>query len=100
MNLKRGTNTKAEILALLEGRTEEGLAKVYEFIKDVDEREPIKFLYPSDADVAEDLNERAVEARAMLATMRDIGATLRGLAQGKIRIQRPLPLCRCDFAFF
>ena len=63
------------------------LARVYEFIKDMDERELIKFLYPSDADFAEDLNERAVEARAMLANMRDIESTLRGLAQGKIRIQ-------------
>ena len=53
----------------------------------MDERELIEFLYASDADFAEDLNERAFEARTMLANMRDIEATLRGLAQGKIRIQ-------------
>jgi hypothetical protein len=87
MNMKRGMNTRAEILTLLEGRSEEGLAKVYQFIQDMDELELIEFLYPSDADFAEELNERAIEARAMLENLRDMEATLRDLDQGKIRIQ-------------
>jgi hypothetical protein len=85
--MKRGLNTKAEILALLEGRSEEDLAKVHQFIQDMDDLELIEILYPSDADFAEDLNERAIEGRAMLANLKDIEATLWGLAQGKIRIQ-------------
>jgi hypothetical protein len=85
--MEKGTNTKAEILALLEGRSEEDLAKIHQFIHDLDELEHIEFLYPSDPDFAEELTERDAEARAMLENLRDMEATLRDLDQGKIRIQ-------------
>ena len=41
-------NTKGEIIALLEGRTQESLENVRQFILDVDERDFMEFLYPSD----------------------------------------------------
>ena len=85
--MQKGTNTKAEIISLLEHRSQEGLEKIHQFILDLDELEYIEFLYPSDPDFAEELDERAAEARAMLENLRDIEATLRGLDSGKIRIQ-------------
>ena len=85
--MKTGTNTKTEILALLEGRTEGFLAKVRQFILDMDELEYTDLLYPLDPDFAQELDERAAEARAMLENLRDIEATLRGLDSGKIKIQ-------------
>ena len=59
----QGTNTKAEIIALLEGRPEEFLGKIHQFIVDLDELEHIEFLYPSDPDFAQELDERAAEAQ-------------------------------------
>ena len=85
--MQKGTNTKAEIISLLERRSQEGLEKIHQFILDLDELEYIDFLYPSDPDFAQELDERAAEAQAMLENLRDIEATLRGLDSGKIRIQ-------------
>ena len=83
----QGTNTNAEIIALLEGRTEEFLGKIRQFILDLDELEYIDFLYPLDPDFAQELHERAAEAQAMLENLRDIEATLRDLDRGKIKVQ-------------
>ena len=85
--MQKGTNTKAEIISLLERRSQEGLEKIHQFILDLDELEYIDFLYPLDPDFAQELDERAAEAQAMLENLRDIEATLRGLDSGKIRIQ-------------
>jgi len=85
--MQKGTNTKAEIISLLERRSQEGLEKIHQFILDLDELEYIDFLYPSDPDFAQELDERAAEAQAMLENLRDIEATLRGLDSGKIKIQ-------------
>jgi len=85
--MQKGTNTKAEIISLLERRSQEGLEKIHQFILDLDELEYIDFLYPLDPDFAQELDERAAEARAMLENLRDIEATLRGLDSGKIKIQ-------------
>ena len=73
--MHRGTNTKAEILTLLEGRPEEFLEKIRQFILDLDEREYIDFLYPPDPGFAEELEEGAAEAKAMLENLRDIEGT-------------------------
>ena len=85
--MQTGTNTKTEILALLEGRTEEFLGKIRQFILDLDELEYIDFLYPLDPDFAQERHERAAEAQAMLENLRDIEATLRDLDRGKIKVQ-------------
>ena len=85
--MQRGTNTKAEIIALLEGRSKEFLEKIRQFILDLDERDYIDFLYPTDPAFAEELEERAAEARKMLENLRDIDETLRDLESGKIKIQ-------------
>jgi hypothetical protein len=85
--MQRGRNTKAEILGLLEGRSEEFHEKIRQFILDLDEREYIDFLYPSDSGFAEELEEHAAEAKTILENLRDIGGTLRGLDRGKIKIQ-------------
>jgi hypothetical protein len=85
--MQRETNTKAEILTLLEGRPEEYLKKIRQFILDLDEREYIDFLYPPDPGFAEEFEERAAEAREMLENLRDIEETLRDLDSGKIKIQ-------------
>jgi hypothetical protein len=81
------TNTKAEIIALFEGRTHVSLEKIRQFILDLDELDYIEFVYPADPDFAEDLDERATEAEVTLENLRDIEATLRDLAQGKIKVQ-------------
>ena len=83
----QGKNTKAEIIALLEGRREESLEKIRQFILHADELDYAEFLYPLDTDFAEDLDERAAEAREILDNLRDIEATLRDLDRGKIKIQ-------------
>ena len=83
----QGTNTKAEIIALLEGRPEEFLGKVHQFITGLDELELAEFLYPLDPDFAQDLDERAAEAREMLENLRDMDAILRDLDKGNIKIQ-------------
>ncbi len=85
--MQRETKTKAEILTLLEGRPEDFLEKMRQFILDLDEREYIDFLYPPDPGFAEELEERAAEAREMLENLRDIEATLDDLDRGKIKIQ-------------
>jgi hypothetical protein len=85
--MQNETNTKAEIIAFLEGRTQVSLENIRQFILDLDEREYVKFLYPSDPDFAEELKGRAAEAQGMLETLRDIEGTLRGLARGKIKVQ-------------
>jgi hypothetical protein len=43
--------------------------------------------HPSDPDFVEELEARNAEAKGMLEALRDIEGTLRGLDQGKIRIQ-------------
>jgi len=83
----QGKNTKAEIIALLEGRREESLEKIRQFILDADERDYADFLYPVDPDFAQDLEERAAEAREMLENLRDMDATLHDLDQGNIKVQ-------------
>ena len=85
--MQRGMNTKAEIIGLLEGRPEEFLEKIRQFILDLDGREFIDFLYPTDPAFAEELEERAAEAREMLDNLKDIDETLRDLESGKIKIQ-------------
>ena len=85
--MQNETNTKAEIIALLEGRTQVSLENIRQFILDLDERDYMEFLYPSDPDFAEELYGRAAEAKGMLETLRDIEGTLRGLDRGKIKIQ-------------
>jgi len=83
----QGTNTRAEIIALLEGRTDEFLGKIRQFILDLDELEYIDFLYPLEPDFAQELDERAAEGQGMLENLRDIEVTLRDLDRGKIKIQ-------------
>ena len=83
----QGKNTKGEVIALLEGRREESLEKIRQFILDADERDYTDFLYPLDPDFAQDLEERAAEAREMLEDLRDMNATLRDLDRGNIKLQ-------------
>ena len=85
--MQREKNTKSAILALLEGRPEEFLEKIRQFILDLDEREYADFLYPPDPAFAEELEERAAEARELLENLKDIDETLRDLESGKIKIQ-------------
>lgn len=85
--MQRATQTKVKILALLKDRSEECLAKIYQFIRDLDELEDIEFLYPVNHAFAEELNERAAEAAEMLETTREIEGTLRDLRRGRIKIQ-------------
>ena len=60
---------------------------IRQFILDLDELEYIEFLYPSDPDFAQELEERAAEAQGMLENLTDIEVTLRDLDGGKIKIQ-------------
>ena len=85
--MEKTVNTKAEIVALLERRSEESLEKIRQFILDADERDYADFLYPVDPDFAQDLEERAAEAREMLENLRDMDATLHDLDQGNIKVQ-------------
>ena len=80
-------NTKAEIIALLEGRTQVSLENIRQFILDPDERDYMEFLYPSAPDFVEELEARNAEAKEVLETLRDVEGTLRGLDRGKIKIQ-------------
>ena len=80
-------NTKAEIIALLEGRAQPSLENIRQFILDLDERDYMEFLHPSDPDFAEELYGRAAEAKGLLETLRDIEGTLRDLDRGKIKVQ-------------
>ncbi|MGB7589951.1 MAG: hypothetical protein WBO19_01760 [Terriglobia bacterium] len=85
--MQKETNTRAEVIALLEGRTQVSLENIRQFILDLDERDYMGFLYPSDPDFAEELEARNAEAKGILETLRDIEGTLRGPDQGKIKIQ-------------
>ncbi|MGD0012583.1 MAG: hypothetical protein ABSE93_29085 [Terriglobia bacterium] len=85
--MQNETDTKAEIIALLEGRTQASLENIRQFILDQDERDYMDFVYPCDPDFAQELEGRAAEAKGMLETQMDIEVTLRGLDRGKIRIQ-------------
>jgi hypothetical protein len=85
--MQNESNTKSEIIALLEGRTQASLDNIRPFILDLDERDYVEFLYPSDPDFVEELEGRNVEAKGMLETLRDIEGTPRGLYRGKIKIQ-------------
>ena len=85
--MQNGASTKAEIMALLEGRTQVSLENIRQFILDLDEQDYMEFLYPSDPDFAEELSERDAEAKAILETVRDIEGTLRDLDRGEIKIQ-------------
>ena len=84
--MQNDTKQKAEIIALLEGRTQASLEDIRQFILDLDERDYMEFLYPSDPDFAEELYGRAAEAKGMLETLRDIEGTLRDLDRGKIKV--------------
>ena len=85
--MRNETNTRAEIIALLAGRTHVSLENIRQFILDLDERDHMEFLYPSDPDFTEELDERSAEPKGMLETLRDIEGTLRGLDRGRIKIQ-------------
>ena len=85
--MQNESNTKSEIIALLEGRTQVSLENIRQFILELDEREYMEFLYPLDPDFAEELSERDAEAKAILETVRDIEGTLRDLDRGKIKVQ-------------
>ena len=87
VKMQKPTNTKAEIISLLENRSEEGLEKIRQFILDLDELEYIDFLYPVDPGFAEELEERAAEAQTILDNIRDIDETLRSLDRGTTKIQ-------------
>jgi hypothetical protein len=78
---------RAEIIALLENRTQASLENIRQFILDLDERDHMEFLYPSDPDFAVELEARNAEAKEMLETLRDIEGTLRDLDRGKIKVQ-------------
>ena len=85
--MQNETTKKSEVIALLEGRTQASLENIRQFILDLDERDYMDFLYPSDPDFAQELEGRAAEAKGMLETVRDIEGTLRGLDRGKIKVQ-------------
>jgi chromatin remodeling complex protein RSC6 len=85
--MQNETNTKAEITALLEGRTQVRLENIRQFILDLDERDFMEFLYLSDPDFTEELETRNAEAKGMLETLREIEGTLGSLDRGKIKIQ-------------
>ena len=87
MNTRNETNTRAEIIALLEGRTQVSLENIRQFILDLDERDYMEFQYPLDPNFVEELEGRNAEAKGMLETLRDIEGTLRGLDRGEIKIQ-------------
>jgi hypothetical protein len=81
------SDMKSRIIALLEGRSEASLENIRQFILELDERDYMEFLYPSDPDFAQEVEGRAAEAKGMLETQMDIEVTLRGLALGKIKVQ-------------
>jgi hypothetical protein len=85
--MQNESNIRAEIIALLKGRSQASLENVRQFIQELDERDYMEFLYPSDPDFAEELEARNAEAKEMLETLRDIERTLRGLDRGKIKVQ-------------
>ena len=85
--MQNESNTKSEIIGLLEGRTLVSLENIRQFILDLDERDYMEFLYPSDPDFAEELSKRDAEAKAIVETVRDIEGTLRDLDRGEIKIQ-------------
>jgi hypothetical protein len=85
--MQNETNTKAEIIALLDGRTQMSLENIRQFILDLDELDYVEFLYPSDPEFAQELDASSVEAKVMLENLRDIEGALRDLDRGKIRIQ-------------
>jgi len=85
--MQNETTKKSEVIALLEGRMQASLENIRQFILDLDERDYMDFLYPSDPDFAQELEGRAAEAKGMLETQMDIEVTLRGLALGKIKVQ-------------
>jgi len=87
MNMQNESNTKSEIIGLLEGRKQASLENIRQFILELDERDYMEFLYPLDPDFADELSERDAEAKAILETVREIGGTLRGMDRGKIKIQ-------------
>jgi hypothetical protein len=85
--MQNESDMKSRIIALLEGRSEASLENIRQFILELDERDYMEFLYPSDPDFAQELEGRAAEAKGMLETQMDIEVTLRGLALGKIKVQ-------------
>ena len=85
--MRNETDAKAEIIALLEGRSQVSLENIRQFILDLDERDYMEFLYPSDPDFVKELSDRDAEAKAILEAVRDIEGTLRDLYRGKIKVQ-------------
>ena len=63
------------------------LENIRQFILELDERDYMEFLHPSDPDFAEEISASNAEADVILETLRDIEGTLRGLDRGKIKIQ-------------
>ncbi len=80
-------NTKAEIIGLLQGRSDESLEKIHQLMLELDEQDYIDFLYPLDPSLAEELDGRAAEVKDLLENIRDIQGTIRKLDLGKIKIQ-------------
>src|SRR5208337_1603289 len=64
--MQNETTKDPEIIALLEGRTQASLENIRQFILDLDERDYMDFLYPSDPDFAQELEGRAAETKGML----------------------------------
>ena len=84
--MQNESNTKAEIMALLEGWSEAYLDNIRQSILELDERDYTEFLYPCDPDFVEELSERDAEAKAIVETVRDIEGILSGLDRGTIKI--------------
>ena len=85
--MQNESNTKSEIITLLDGRTQVYLENIRQFILDLDERDYMEFLYPSDPEFVEELEGWNAEAQGMLETLRDIEGTLLDLDGGKIKVQ-------------
>jgi len=64
--MQNETDTKAEIIALLEGRTQASLENIRQFILDQDERDYMDFVYPCDPDFAQELRGVLLKPRECL----------------------------------
>jgi len=89
--MQNETNTRAAIIALLDGRTQVSLENIRQFILDLDERDYMEFLYPVDPDFAEEFSDRDADAKAILETVRHIEGTLRDLDRGRISNSAQVP---------
>ena len=64
--MQNESDMKSRIIALLEGRSEASLENIRQFILELDERDYMEFLYPSDSDFAEELYRRLLKLRECL----------------------------------